>query len=136
MSSPYTFDWDTRTTSDGGHLYRAIAYDLAGNKTLSDHRILIVDNTVPTISITAPANGATVPRSKSTTIGANVTDNVQLYKAEFLVNGIRKCTDKTAPFTCKWKVPSVKKRPYAIQIKAYDKAGNIGTSVVNVISSN
>jgi hypothetical protein len=94
-----------------------------------------LDFTPPIATITAPANNATVPKNKVTTIGATATDNVQVSKVEFYIGTTLTCTDTAAPYTCTWSVPAPPNRTYSLQVKAYDPAGNRGSSsVVNVTS--
>ncbi len=93
------------------------------------------DAIAPTVTITAPGNNTAVPKKSTYAITANATDNIGVTKVEFYVNDALKCTDTTAPYTCAWKVPAAPNKPYRIQGKAYDVAGNVGTSaVVNVTS--
>jgi hypothetical protein len=60
-SAPYSVSWNTRTATNGTHQLTAIARDAAGNATTSAQVGVTVDNGAPpTVSITAPAAGATV----------------------------------------------------------------------------
>ena len=90
------------------------------------------DTTPPSITITSPVDGGTVPRRATVTIAASVSDNTGVTKVEFSVNGSLKCTDSTTPYTCNWKVPSKSSVTYTLQAKAYDAAGNIGASSIRV----
>lgn len=93
------------------------------------------DATPPTTSITSPANGAAVPRNTTITITASASDDTGVTKVEFYVNGSLKCTDTSAAYTCAWKVPRPKDRTYQLQAKAYDAAGNVGTSTIVTVNS-
>src|SRR5207244_2069965 len=78
-SSPYTVSWNTATASNGAHSLTAIARDAAGNQTTSAAVTVTVNNaaadtTAPTVSITAPAAGATV--SSTVSVAATASDNV------------------------------------------------------------
>ena len=92
------------------------------------------DNIAPTVSITNPANGATVARKSNVTITATANDNVGVTRVEFLVNGALQCTDTTAPYNCNWRVPSPPNKSYQLQARAFDLAGNSGAASVPVIS--
>ncbi len=92
------------------------------------------DISMPTTSITAPVNGGTVSKNKSTTISASASDNVGVTKILFYVAGALLCTDTSAPYTCAWSVPSTVNKTYTIQSKAYDAAGNIGSSTVIMVT--
>ena len=91
-----------------------------------------VDNIPPTVSITSPANGATVARKATVTIAATASDNVGVTRVDFLVNGAVQCTDTTAPYSCNWRVPAAPNKAYQLQARAFDQAGNAGTASVQV----
>jgi len=91
-----------------------------------------IDTTKPTVSITSPLNGTTVPRKSAVTIAATASDNVGITKVEFYVNGSLTCTDTTLSYNCSWSVPRKTKATYTIQAKAYDAAGNTATHSVSV----
>src|ERR1700741_740264 len=90
------------------------------------------DNIPPTVSITNPANGATVARKATVTITATASDNVGVTRVEFLVNGSLQCTDTTATYSCNWKVPNQPNKTFQLQARAFDQAGNVGTASVQV----
>ncbi len=98
--------------------------------------VTVGDITGPVVSITSPEDGSIVPRGTTITISANATDPSGVAKVEFYVNGNRKCTDTTSPFTCDWKVPSRKNFQYPIEARAFDNLGNINSATIIVTSSN
>ena len=64
-SAPYSRTWDTLTAGNGTHSLTAVARDAAGNTNTSAARTVTVSNgggdtQAPTVSLSAPANGATV----------------------------------------------------------------------------
>ena len=62
-TAPYSISWNTTTAGNGSHGLTAVARDAAGNTTTSTIVTVTVSNadtTAPTVSITAPANNATV----------------------------------------------------------------------------
>lgn len=91
------------------------------------------DTTPPSISITSPVPDSTV--LGSTTIQANATDNKQVAKVEFYINGVLKNTDTTEPFSYNWDTKLYKNNSiHTILAKAYDNAGNTGiTTAINAI---
>jgi len=93
-----------------------------------------VDNIPPAVSITNPANGATVARKSTVTITATASDNVGVTRVEFLVSGAVQCTDTTTPYSCNWKVPSGPSNTFQLQARAFDQAGNVGTASIQVTS--
>ena len=90
------------------------------------------DTIAPTVSITSPANGATVPRKSTITITATASDNVGVTRVEFLVDGALQCTDTTAPYSCNWRVPNTPNRNYQLSARAFDLAGNSGMAGIQV----
>ena len=91
----------------------------------------VTDTIKPVVSITSPKTGAIVRRSSTVTISSTVTDNVGITKLEYYVNNTLKCSS-TYVKSCVWSLPSTRGKSYTILVKAYDKAGNLGsaTSVV------
>jgi hypothetical protein len=93
------------------------------------------DTTPPTTSITAPANGATVSGTVSVT--ASASDNVGVTSVQFYIDGSLAGTDTTSPYSYSWDTTAVANGSHSIYSKAYDAAGNVGTSsTVTVTVSN
>jgi hypothetical protein len=92
------------------------------------------DTTPPTVSITSPAHGATVPRNTNVTISATASDNVGVSTVHFKVNGVSKCLDSTVPYSCTWHVPSPPNKSYTLQATATDAANNNSSASVQVTS--
>jgi glucose/arabinose dehydrogenase len=92
------------------------------------------DTTPPTVSITNPANNATVARKSTVTITATASDNVGVTRVEFSINNVLQCADTTAPYSCNWTVPNTRNVIYQLQARAFDQAGNPGTSSNQVTS--
>jgi hypothetical protein len=84
------------------------------------------DTTAPTTSLTAPAAGATV--SGTTTISASASDNVGVSKVEFYVDSALKGTDTSSPYSYSWDTTAYSNGAHTLYTKAYDAAGNVGTS--------
>jgi len=91
------------------------------------------DETAPTVSITNPADGAIVARKSTVTITATASDNIGVTRVEFLVNGVLRCSDTTAPYSCNWSVPNTR-TTHQLQARALDQAGNVGTASIQVTS--
>src|SRR2546426_792253 len=94
------------------------------------------DSTPPNCAITTPDNGATV--SGTITPAARASDDVGVLKVEFFVDDVRQATDTTSPYSFSWDTTTVVNGSHSLVAKAYDVAGNIGTSTsvtVNVQNS-
>jgi hypothetical protein len=93
------------------------------------------DTTAPTVSITAPTAGATV--SGTVAVNASASDNVGVSKVEFYVDGALRATATTSPYSWSWDTTAFANGAHSLVAKAYDAAGNIGTSsTVSVTVSN
>jgi hypothetical protein len=92
------------------------------------------DTTLPTVSITSPANGATVVGTVS--INATASDNVGVTKVEFFVDGALKSTDTTSPYSYSWDSSSVANGSHSLTAKAWDAALNNKTSTAVSVTVN
>ncbi|OLD56744.1 MAG: hypothetical protein AUI64_01705, partial [Acidobacteria bacterium 13_1_40CM_2_64_6] len=139
-TSPYSFAWDTTTTSNGSHSLTAVARDAAGNTTTSTPVTVTVNNTTPdttppTVSITAPANGATV--SASITVSANAADDVGVAGVQFKVDGVNLgAEDTTSPYSFAWNTTTASNGSHALTAVARDAAGNTTTSATVTVTVN
>jgi hypothetical protein len=82
--------------------------------------------TPPTTSITAPANGATV--SGTVTITATASGPSGVAKVEIYIDGTLATTLTASPYTYAWNTATVANGTHSLLSKAYDSAGNSGTS--------
>lgn len=84
------------------------------------------DTDAPTVSLTAPANNASVSGAVSMT--ANASDNTGVTKVEFLVDGNVIATDTTSPYATSWSSTGVGNGAHTLTARAYDAANNNATS--------
>ncbi len=138
-SAPYQVNWNTATASKPNLGLTAKAYDAAGNVTISQGVNVTIqqpDTVPPTVSLTAPADGATVSGS-AVTLGASASDDVGVSKVEFYRGSTLIGSATTSPDQLSWDTTSVANGSYGLTAKAYDAAGNTATSAtVNVTVSN
>jgi len=94
------------------------------------------DTTLPTTSITVPANGATV--SGTAAVTATASDNVGVTKIEIYIDGtLRTSNTNATSLSYSWNTTTFTNGSHTIMSKAYDAAGNIGSSTnVTVTVSN
>lgn len=83
------------------------------------------DVTAPMVDVTAPSNGATV--SGTVDITATATDDVDVAKVEFYIDGMLLEADTTEPHGVTWQTSTLPNGTHRIMAKAYDAAGNVGT---------
>lgn len=82
------------------------------------------DTTPPVVSMTSPA-----PFSEVTgfvTIRADAFDEGGIARVEVYINGSLLASDDTAPYAIAWETNHLSTGNYAVQLRAYDKAGNVG----------
>lgn len=128
-AAPYTFSWNTITSSNGAHTLSASAVDAAGNSTSASIPVSVSntsDRTPPTISITSPANSARVSTPVDVLVSA--VDDVGVFKVDLYVDGVFTASSTSAPFTCRWNARKARAGAHTLQCKAYDRAGNVGSS--------
>jgi hypothetical protein len=139
-ASPWTISWNTATATAGSHALSAVARDAAGNATTSAAVTVTVNNTdaiVPTVAMTAPANGATVTGS-AVTASANAADNIGVVGVQFKLDGaVLGAEDTTSPYSTAWNTTTTANGSHTVTAVARDAAGNTATSAaVTVTVSN
>jgi hypothetical protein len=92
------------------------------------------DTTPPTITLTSPANGATV--SGTITLAATATDNLSMNRVEFYVDGVLRGTDTTSPYSVSFDTTTVGNGAHNWYGKAFDSSGNSTTSAVRNFTVN
>jgi hypothetical protein len=128
-ATPYVISWNTTLSTDGTRTLSAVARDAAGNigTALPVSVTVHNDNVPPTVSITAPAAGATV--AGTITVSASAADNVGVVGVQFKLDGANLGTEvTTAPYAVSWNTVSVSNALHTLTAVARDAAGNTSTS--------
>ncbi|WP_231976710.1 Ig-like domain-containing protein, partial [Mycobacterium sp. E740] len=136
-AGPYSASWDTTAVADGAHTLTARARDAAGNTTTSSVTVTVanVDTSAPSVSIGAPANGATV--SGTVSLSAVASDNKGVAGVQFLVDDAPLGAEDTAgPYSASWDTTAVADGTHTLTARARDAAGNTTTSSVTVTVAN
>lgn len=139
-TAPFTGSWNSTAVAGGAHTISVRATDDAGNVTTSAGVPVTVENSaLPTTSVTAPANGATV--SGTVNVTANASGGQPISRVEFLFDGLRYAEDAAAPYSASWSTLDPNQTAYdgahVLTTKAYDSAGREVTSAnVNVTVAN
>jgi thermitase len=84
------------------------------------------DTTAPTVSITSPPTGATV--SGTIPVNASASDNVGVTHVDFYIDGSQFASTSTSPYTASLNTTTLTNGTHTLLTKAYDAAGNVGTS--------
>lgn len=90
------------------------------------------DTTPPSVSLTDPANGATV--IGLVMLNATASDDLAVTEVRFYVNGALLATDITAPFSTAWGSMSVPNGSHTLTAQASDAAGHVSTSAAVLVT--
>lgn len=137
-TSPYTFSYSE--TSVGTHSYTAKATDnCSGIGTSSAVSVTVsssnpcTSNPPPTVSISQPANNATVTAGTNLQITASASDNGTVTQVQFYNGTTLLGTSTTSPFS--YTYTSIPAGTYTLTARATDNCGAVTTSSVVTITS-
>jgi PKD repeat protein len=91
------------------------------------------DTTPPTVSLTAPAAGATC--TGNVTVSATASDNNSVAKVEFYCDTNLIGTDTSSPYSITWNSAYTLNGTHSITAKATDAAGNTTTSAARSVTT-
>jgi parallel beta-helix repeat protein len=92
------------------------------------------DTSPPTVSLTAPADGASV--QGTITLSADAADNLAVSRVEFLVNGTLVGTDTSSPYATSFDTTTLANGSATLSARAADAAGNQTTSSARTVTIN
>lgn len=118
---------DTGLTSSTQYTYRVLAAKVGRGSGYSNERSATTLNVPPTVSLTAPANGAGFKSPATVNISAAAGDpDGTVAKIEFFANGTKLGEDTTNPYGFTWS--DVAAGSYSLTAKATDNGGASTTS--------
>lgn len=135
---PYKYDWDTSTYSDSTeHTIYAKAWDGGNNTAVSEVIGVTVyprtgeagDDINPEVLILYPLAGITV--TGTVQVSVDLFDNIKVVRAEFYVDGLLQnaTVNPPSPWIFYWDTSQhTSSALHSLYIRAYDGAGNVGTS--------
>ena len=134
-TAPFAVTWTTAPAAETQWELIAVATDAGGNVTTSAPRVVLVDRTQPTGSVTAPANGDTTG-GPTVAIAANAADlagsGVTSVVWEVMEFGSAVftpvATDTSAPYSTTWNSTSSPDGATSIRAVITDAAGNTSTT--------
>jgi Subtilisin-like serine proteases len=85
-----------------------------------------VDSTSPSVNIMTPGDGSLVTGTVS--VAVSTSDDTGVVKVSLFVDGALQSSSINSPFTVKWSTRKTKSGGHTLQARAYDAAGNVGTS--------
>jgi hypothetical protein len=126
VTSPFTFSWNS-TGLSGSHTLSAKVVDVTGYSATSSPITVNVgqaDSTPPDVQVTS-----VVYNRKALTITATASDaQGPVTKVEFYIDGVLKVTDTSSPWSAKINAKPLGSGNHSVQARAFDAAGNVGTS--------
>ena len=129
----YTF---TGLTCNTSYQLGVEAFDGAGNvspRTPLTATSGACDTTKPTVSITAPANGATV--NGTIVVSAAASDNTSVAGVQFKLDGANLAAeDTTSPYSVAWDTVTSTPGAHALTAVARDPSGNTATSATVTVT--
>lgn len=132
-NAPYEIDWNTMTLTPGTYTLSATALDARGNESTATIPVQIPspsDTTAPSIVFMSPTNNSKLTGTVDITISAS--DNIAITKISRLVDGNlsgeKIVNSPTYNSGWTWDVTTLKAGEHTMQLKAYDEAGNEGSS--------
>jgi hypothetical protein len=131
--------WNTTAVANGAHTIRATATDTTG-QTGTDTNNVTVNNSVdtaPTVSVTAPAEGATVSGA-SVSVQASASDDNGVTQVQFFDGSTSLGTDTNGAdgWSVEWNTTAVANGAHTIRATATDTIGQTGTDTNNVTVNN
>lgn len=94
-----------------------------------------VDVTVPTVSVTAPANGATIGSGTTSNVTVTASDaSSSISKVEIYIDGALTSTLTTSPYSYPWNTTGLALGNHTVQARAYDTFNNVGISALNTVT--
>ena len=147
-AAPWNCNIDTRTFVDGSYTLRAVAYDAANTSVTATRKVTIKNgttstptptptpttNTPPTLSISAPANGATVRGTVSCSASASDSNGVR--QVAFSLDGAPLSTDSTSPYACSFDSTKLANGTHKLTAVATDGLGATTTREVSFTVNN
>ncbi|MES2298713.1 MAG: Ig-like domain-containing protein [Pseudomonadota bacterium] len=126
-TAPYTASFNSNNLVNGSHSLVAKAYDAANNVGTSSAASfsvnnVFVDTVAPTTTASESGNSGTI------TLSATASDNVGVTKVEFYIDNVLRGSSTTAPYSMAFNSAAITNATHSLTTKAYDAAGNVGTS--------
>lgn len=128
---PYSFNWQPQTI--GSYRIVSLAFDDKNNVVATNPSVVIV-SAPPTVTITQPTDGATLPAGAPVTVAANASDSDgSVMSVQFFADDVLIGDDTTPPYNVTW-TPLVTSEGKVVEVTAL-ATDNFGiTRVSSVVS--
>jgi hypothetical protein len=127
-----SFTWDTTDTPDGEYSFVARAR-LGGKSFDSAPKIVIVDHTPPTVSLTATPSASPLVLPGSVELAATAGDANGVVKLEFFDGSSKVGEASTAPFEIELPLAAADRGIHRFGARAVDRAGNTAQSATATV---
>jgi len=139
VTPPYSVSWNTTNANNGLHTLSAVAFDTAGNKSISTGVIATVSNAnkvqPPTVSFTSPSGGSTV--SGVTNITATASDSNETPSVQFVLDGVNFGSAILGPpYVLSWDTTKVSNGAHTLQVFARNSSGMSASASIVVQLNN
>lgn len=129
--APYEVTWTTTGAANGPHVVAAVARDAAGHETSASAAVTVAnDTTPPTITLTNPADGATL--GGETMLLASASDDVGVVGVRFKIDGALVGIDTVAPYELLWNTLDATNGTHVVTAVALDGASHETTTSTEV----
>ena len=130
-SYPYTGTFISSTP--GTYTLTATATDANDLAGASNARTVSVTNAIPSVALTSPTTGSSMPSPGLLTLSANANDtDGTIARVDFRSNGVVVCRDVSAPFKCIYS--GLGPGTYALSAVATDNIGGSATSTTSTVT--
>lgn len=134
-TEPYTWAWNTQSTSNGTHYVRATATASDG---LAAQSTITVDvensgescDNLPSVSFTAP--DAASFHNSSVELTADASDDVGVLKVQFFMDNGLLTEDSSIPYGTAWNSDEFDEGPHTLKAIAYDTAAQTAETQITV----
>lgn len=137
--APFQFSWNSATVPDGSETLTAVAYDAAGNSSVSPGVSLTVSNAAstpdtvpPTVAVKSPADGASVSGSVKVSATGNDDRGTSGLSLTLFIDGVQVTTVSGGSLAYTWNTRKAVIGSHTLSVVAADAAGNKTTSTIQV----
>ena len=139
--APYSCHLVTSSWPNGSYSFRTTATDVAGNTTTDGPVTRTVDNTAPSVSISAPSAGSIITTG-STTVSADAfavagVTSVRIESRTGAGTFTTICTDTSAPYSCAWSTAALASGTWDLRaVMTYGSSSTLTSATVSVSVDN
>ena len=126
FTPPYEFFWQTHADAEGPHTLMAKAVSAKLREATTPRLTVTVDNTPPSVTLTAPADHATIVGV--VTLQAKAADVLGLRSVQCFLDGTTLAEGTQPPYGFTWDTRAIPNGHHTLQARAIDLAGNDATS--------